>query len=207
MKLTAGLLIVLVMSGFANATPQRLKVEGDTLFFDTSVPFPSSSETDIKNRDVDEISQVLMENREVMKLEIASHGGDLEAALIIANQIDNLGLSTVVRGACYSACVYIFLAGTPHTLAKGGVLGFHATFLNLENSGKNAAQTGKMRDPKFVTYGEYAYDKAINQSLEIVNYLQYRGVSLSFALNILSYDRSEIWTPSRAEMTAAGVLN
>ena len=207
MKIAIGLIAALCLCGSANATPQRLAVNGDTLFFDTSRPYEGSKETGIISRDVDEIGQVLMEHPEVMKLDITSDGGDTGAAMVISNQIGDLGLATAVHGVCYSACVYVFLAGTPRTLAKGGVLGFHASFFDLENSERRAVWTGKRRSPKFVTYGEYAYDKSINQNLEMINFLQYRGVSLSFTLNILSYDRSEIWTPSRAEMTAAGVLN
>ena len=207
MKFAVGLFAALCVCGSAHATPQRLRVDGDTLYFDTSVHYEASSETGIISRDVDEIGQILMEHPEVMRLDVTSDGGEIGAAMVIAHQIDDLELETVARGACYSACVYIFLAGTPRTLAKGGVLGFHATFYNLEKSERRAVWTGKRRSPEFVTYGEYAYDKAINKSLELINFLQYRGVSLSFALNILSYDQSEMWTPSRAEMAAAGVLN
>lgn len=207
MKFAFGLITALCVCASANATPQRLRVEGDTVFFDTSVHYEASSEIGIIGRDVDEIGQVLMDHPEVMKLEITSGGGDTGAALIIAHHIDDLELSTVVSGGCYSACVYIFLAGTPRTLAKGGVLGFHATFYDLEKPEKRTVWTGKKRSPEFVTDGEYTYDRSISQNLELIKYFQYRGVSLSFALNVLSYDRSEMWTPSRTEMAAAGVLN
>ena len=105
MKIAIGLIATLCLCGSANATPQRLAVNGDTLFFDTSRPYEGSKETGIISRDVDEIGQVLMEHPEVMKMDIISDGGNIAAAMVISNHIGDLGLATTVHGACYSACV------------------------------------------------------------------------------------------------------
>lgn len=58
-------------------------------------------------------------------LVLGSHGGDVAGALLVANEVYDKGLSTVIPSgfACHSSCAYIFLAGKER-LAEGE-LGVH----------------------------------------------------------------------------------
>lgn len=50
-----------------------------------------------------------------------SPGGEVYAALILAKQIERMGLHTVVLGECYSACAFLYFAGANRTVLKGFV--------------------------------------------------------------------------------------
>lgn len=61
----------------------------------------------------------------VTTLVLMSPGGSVNEALLIAHQAADLGLETVIPfdGECYSACAYVFFAGSPRTAL--GELGVH----------------------------------------------------------------------------------
>ena len=64
---------------------------------------------------------------------LTSRGGDVEAALDIANAIHDRGLDVVVRGHCVSSCAnYLFLAGRNRMIEPDSFLGFHGTLTSLD---------------------------------------------------------------------------
>jgi hypothetical protein len=64
-------------------------------------------------------------------LELASLGGNVQAALAIGTLVRQKGLRTVVapRAICASACGLVWLAGTPRVLGENAHVGLHAAYL------------------------------------------------------------------------------
>jgi hypothetical protein len=62
---------------------------------------------------------------------VSSHGGDINAAIAIGNQIRNYGLTTQLHGTCESACGLIYIGGAKRLLDinelphPGSGLGIH----------------------------------------------------------------------------------
>jgi ATP-dependent protease ClpP protease subunit len=57
----------------------------------------------------------------VTTIVLNSPGGEVYSALILAKQIERMGLHTVVMGQCHSACAFLYFAGANRTVAAGTV--------------------------------------------------------------------------------------
>lgn len=61
-----------------------------------------------------------------------SPGGEVYSALILAKQIERMGLHTVVMGQCHSACAFLYFAGVNRTVVAGTV-GVHQISSTSQN--------------------------------------------------------------------------
>lgn len=67
-----------------------------------------------------------------------SPGGNMQAALRIAEVIRSSGASTTVKGLCVSACALIFLGGEQRTITSTGAIGLHSSTIDgLRSSNGN----------------------------------------------------------------------
>jgi hypothetical protein len=75
-----------------------------------------------------------------------SPGGDVDAALALAAEIRQRGLSTAIPNdfACYSACTFLFFAGKEHVVR--GKLGVHRVSMEgLDDTGAAGVYDGDVR--------------------------------------------------------------
>lgn len=106
----------------------------------SSVTFAAEPEYSIKNLDEKTIAfdghivrgshqELLTHLRpETKRLKIDSGGGNVEEAILIANEIRQRNIELVVETACLSSCVnYLFLGAPSKTLGPHAILGFHGS--------------------------------------------------------------------------------
>ena len=190
-------LAVLTLASVARAEPQRFELIADRLYFNSSVPSAKGSFYIITEADADTLLSYLSQNPDIRTVVLNSLGGSTVTGRSMAEIITRFGADTEVQGRCLSACTLVFMGGKHRRLAKGGVLGFHRSFvevIGLDNSD----------DPHFLVAGEY--DRGVDETLANTKYLLARGVDIRFALKALIYEPNDMWLPTRAELTAAGVL-
>lgn len=190
--------------GPAHAEEVRFHVVGDTLYFNGNVPRKVSHDTEMDGNDANELGTFIMEHPEITKIDLRSDGGSTDAAMTMVDSIKRFYLDTQVSAGCYSACAYAFLAGFKRTLKPGGILGFHRSKTSAEAM-KLLAERGK-NGWKPDTATEKAFDRGIDASVQVAQFLASRGVSADFILKVLATPPREMWMPTRAELAAAGVL-
>lgn len=189
----------------ASAQDARFYIEGDTLYFNGNVPPVASNSRDMENGDATELGAYIMDFSEITTVDVRSDGGSLNAGIAMARNIQRFNLHTTATAGCYSACVYAFLGGTKRTLKRGGVLGFHRSMTSAETF-RDVADQG-IQDWNAKTAAINAFDRGIDAGVAYSQFLVSRGVSDEFILKVISTPPREIWSPSRAELVAAGVLN
>lgn len=201
-------LLILGLLSHAPACAQdaRFRADGEKLYFNSGIPYEGTDESGILDRDSDELALILMENSDITTVVLQSDGGETSAALLMAAKIENLELATEVEAGCYSACPYIFLAGRPRVLRRGGVLGFHRSSIRAKELRELYARTKSART-KSLTPGEFAYDDAVNAAVEDVRFMLHHDVAADFALTVMNTPPHAMWEPSRKELTMAGVLD
>jgi len=117
-------------------------------------------------------------------LVLDSPGGRVPAARGLARLVREGAIRTEVYGTCASACTLVFLAGETRVLHAGARLGFH---------GYRLISGPPLLDPE----EEQARDTA---------YMIARGVAPAFAARAYATPHSNMWFPTRQDLTAAGVL-
>lgn len=68
------------------------------------------------------------EEEPVYRVVLNSHGGNLEEAMTIGAVIREARVSTFVSDKCYSACVFVFVAGVQRSVGNKGILGLHRPY-------------------------------------------------------------------------------
>lgn len=198
-------LFLAILATPVSAQEARFRVDGEKLYFNSTIPYEDDIEIDILGRDSEELGLILMENSEITTVVLQSDGGDTSAALEMAAKIEDLELATEVEAGCYSACPYMFLAGHPRRLRTGGVLGFHRSSTDAAWLRELYAQSKSART-KSLTPGEFAYDEAIEAVVEKVRFMLRHNVSADFVLKAVNTPHHAMWEPSRKELTQARVL-
>jgi hypothetical protein len=199
--------ILLLVSAQATAAEEaRFHIEGEKLFYNSSAPYPGGNETDIIDKDIDELGLYLMEAPDVTTVVLKSWGGHPDVAMAMGDKIADLNLATEVQHHCESACPLIFLAGRPRTLVAGGQLGFHrsstSTKYVIEFVISEEEWTGEIVDPAVA-----AYDQAVTSSVGEMQYMLRHGVSEAFILETLATPPREMLRPNREALIAAGVID
>ncbi len=200
------LIIGLAFHAPAWAQGARFTEDGEKLFFNSAISYESSDEDGIVERDIEELALILMENSDITTVVLQSDGGNTSAALQMAAKIEKLELATEVEAGCYSACPYIFLAGRPRVLKKGGVLGFHRSSISAADLRDLYAASKSPNVQKF-TPSEFAYDDAVSAAVEEVSFMLHHNVSPQFALEVINVPRTSMWEPTNKEMQEAGILD
>ena len=187
------------------AEPHRFSAVGDRLYYDATIPFPSDDSRSIGGTDESELFYYLEHNPGILTVVLNATGGSMNVGTAMANVIAKFGVDTEVGGRCFSACTLVFLGGKHRSLAKGGVLGFHRSYVKvpaidgsfLPTKGHPAFDAEDVADE---------YDYGEDAAMELIKFMLDHGVDIHFALKALRYERVDMWIPSRAELTAAGVL-
>lgn len=184
----------------------RLKVKGETLYFDTENATDTEA-GEIVTEDIDLFREVLQANPQVTELILNSGGGSIYASSEIAWIVTDVGLDTTVDGECVSACVDIFLAGDRRRMTLGSKIGFHRRSWSPDSveSYYEDLREGQGWDTPFV-FGSWIYEDTQREMYEYLSYMVSRGVDAGFAIETLKVDSGDEWYPSRIEMSAAGVL-
>ena len=196
----------ILFSNCSYAEEQRLKVVGDTIFFDGYIPY-DEEEADIGNEDLETLKALLENNSGIKILRITSGGGAPDPAYAMARLISDYGLETTAYADCISACIPIFLAGNPRTLALGARLGFHGSYWPSDNMKnfyiRNKAARG-WDDP--IEFATWAYEDGRQSSARIFEYMFDKGVSPEFTIKISKLGRDDYWYPTRNELVNANIL-
>ncbi|WP_420005293.1 hypothetical protein [Arenibacterium sp. LLYu02] len=184
----------------------RLKVKGETLYFDTENAADTEA-GEIVTEDIDLFREVLQANPQVTELMLNSGGGSIYASSEIAWIVTDVGLNTTVDGECVSACVDIFLAGDRRRMTLGSKIGFHRRSWSPDSveSYYEDLREGQGWDTPFV-FGSWIYEDTQREMYEYLSFMVSRGVDAGFAIETLQVDSGDEWYPSRLEMSAAGVL-
>lgn len=178
------------------------------LAFDTNVPYADTpNSTELVQRDVTVFKLYVMENPQIDTVVLTSTGGYGPASWEIIDIILEFGLNTRVVGECLSACAHIFLAGTTRSLEPEASLGFHRPYIigSKERAYCLAHREERGWQDEF-DYVEFIYDVGLSDMLQMVNFMNERGVSLSFIQEAYSYDSYSIWEPDPTVLFKSGVL-
>lgn len=182
---------------------QELRVEGDTLIFDTD----SVTDAEIDRADVEVILGLLRANPGITTLRLNSGGGQIYAARDIADIIIDFGLDTVVDGTCDSSCVIVFLGGTNRSMTLGSRLGFHA---RSWSAGDIASYYDTWRESEgwnsLFDFAAWLYQDTQAESAELLAYMVERGVDPGFAIESVRKRSFDMWRPRRVDLRAADVL-
>lgn len=209
LRVTLGLLLLaLPVSLAAQDDPgaAKFKVSGTTLIYDTETTV-SGDEAEITTLDVDRLLALLRDNPGITTLELNSSGGSVYAGDEMARIVIDFGLDTVVSGVCSSSCVNIFLAGEARRMMRGSKIGFHQRRWPV--AAMEAYYERWREDKRWETPFDFASWVYRDTQTEVFNDLSYmieRGVDAAFAVETKKVASSDEWFPSRAELTAAGVL-
>ena len=205
------LIIVILISMFATTSlsaDRRFTVEGDTLVFDMTIEESGHKFTQqLERYDVNLLSDYLFEHPEIKILKLTGPGGFMPAARDMAAKIIEFNLNTVAYGECASACTTIFLAGNKRSLETSAKLGFHRQWVDKEQEELyyNAMKETKGWKNEF-DYIAWIYDVLADNIVKDIEFMESRGVSVDFILKALSKASFDMWEPSRAELTAAGIV-
>ncbi len=201
----AALTMSVALASVAAAAPQRFSAVGDRPYYDATIPFPSDDSRSIGGTDANDLFYYLQNDQGLQTVVLNSTGGSIGVATAVSEVIEKFGVDTEVAGRCLSACTLIFLAGKHRSLAKGSVLGFHRSHVSVRAIADQFQPTGD--HPSFGA-DDVAdqYDSGEDTALRSVKFMVDHGVDIHFALKALTYEQGDMWIPSRAELTAAGVV-
>lgn len=193
----AGLAKLMVCLGFLNTAVVLIRTGIPQISEATSVAFfddprlPSYSIRLLNNGSEVEISggikfglssdfeKILTASSEVRTVHLNSLGGRIGEGQKLNAVIRGKGLDTYVESQCLSACTLAFVAGRQRILKKGAQLGFHRA--------------------------AFAGDDKLDDSTERFIY-RTAGVAGAFVDRALATSNASIWSPTEAELLAAGVV-
>lgn len=187
---------------------ERFETDGKELIFNLKVPYTDDPKsTKLIWRDVEEFQLYVMENPALRLVSISGPGGHGPAAEEIAKTILEFDLDTQAFGDCMSACSRIFLAGRARTLANGARLGFHRPYIigTEEREYFLSHRENRGWDTEF-DYVEWIYDVAWGDTLQTIEFMTSRGVSLAFILEAFAYNSYDMWFPENEILLKSGVL-
>lgn len=187
---------------------ERFETDGKELIFNLEVPYPDDpASTGLIWRDVEEFQLYVMENPALRLISVSGPGGYGPAAEEIAETILEFGLDTQAFGDCMSACSRIFLAGRTRTLAKGARLGFHRPYIiGIEEREYFLAHRENRGWETEFDYVEWIYDVAWEDTLQTIDFMTSRGVSLEFILEAFDFNSYEMWFPNGDVLLKNGVI-
>ena len=101
----------------------------------------------------------------------------------------------------------IFLAGKKRTLAENSRLGFHKQSVAKRNHKPfyEANKDAKGWEDEF-EYFNYNYDRLVTELIEDIKFMNSRGVSVDFILNVFSTASDDLWFPSGEVLLSSGVI-
>ena len=198
--------LMIFFSSMSSASEGKFKVEGATLFYDS---FAADTEElqEITWEDLETFSSILKSEPGLKTINLNSSGGEITAALEIADLIIDFELDTNVDGTCDSACTTIFLAGNKRTVERGSKLGFHQSYWDaeyIENFYDSVREYREWETP--FEFASWLYSDTQQEILKKLEYLVERGVDAGFAIKTMQATSDDMWYPRRKELEAAGVI-
>jgi len=183
---------------------EKFSVQGQTLVYDT---VQVGADGEISADDAEDLLAHLQQNPDITVLELNSEGGSLYAGAEMARIVIDFELDTRVSGECFSSCVTIFLGGAKRQMMLGSKIGFHQTAWH-------ASQIKEYFDEWHESEGwetpfeftSWVYEDTQTEVFEDLMYMIDRGVDAAFAIRTKGIRNSDVWYPSRVELTQAGVL-
>ena len=185
---------------------EKFKVDMNTLYYSTDEANEELNR-EISWADVEIFETILKENSNITLIKLNSIGGEIDAAIYLADVIIDYELNTHIEGECLSACVIMFLGGDKRSLARGSWIGFH----------KSSWASARLKDyyierkeyegwTSEFEFAEWLYEDTQTSILRDLEYFIERGVEPAFAIKTLRADSNEMWYPRRKEMVAAGII-
>ena len=200
-------LLALAPAGASSADGDaKLRVDGDTLIYDTETPGPDE-EGGIVSDDVTLLLTLLRQHDGIRRMQINSSGGEVYAAHQISDIVVDFQLDTHVHGDCDSSCVTVFLGGARRTMSLGSRIGFHQIYWSPSNIASYYER--EREDQNWTTPFDFASWMYRDTQQEMYNHLKYmlsRGVDPAFAIETIRDPQSDMWRPYRSELLKAGVL-
>jgi hypothetical protein len=185
---------------------EKLRVDGNTLYYSTD-DAKEEIDQEILWGDAEAFEAILKENRNITILQLDSAGGEIEAAMHLADVIIDYELDTHIDGECSSACVLMFLGGGKRSLARGSWIGFHkSTWASNYIKDYYAEYKESEGWADEYEFAEWLYEDTQKVILRDLEYLIERGVEPGFAIKTLRADSDDMWYPRRKEMVAAGII-
>ena len=200
------LLIILCQAPSAYAQNKKFELSDHLLIYNT---FLAEKEIDqeITWADVDELKEILRANENIQLLELNSSGGDLEAAMYMADIVIDYELDANVNGTCDSACTLIFLGGTKRTIQRGSWLGFHQSYWDatyIKDYYEYHAESEGWGTP--FDFASWMYEDTQQEILRKLQYFVERQVDAAFAIKTMKATSDDMWYPRRKELISAGVI-
>ncbi len=150
--------------------------DGETLLFSGDITFGLTKR----------VTDLIAANPNLQSVSLTSAGGHIYEARGVARVILSQKLNTQAVDACNSACTLVFVAGTKRSLAPGASLGFHQYALNFATA-----------LPHLDLQEEQDKDRA---------FFRDQGVSPQFLTRMFDTPSAQLWSPTRAEATTAGLI-
>lgn len=198
--LIATMLMLWATAGSAFAE-DRLAVIGDAIILNGDIQ-PSG-----KLQDASDLGSLIRANPAIRKVILRGRFLAGAPALDAAAVIEDMGLATVIEDQCTDACIYMFIAGKPRSMAAGAKIGLRRRTVSA-NQLKEWFEADKLRYGWQDEFGQAAmmYDLGQSDMRWAVLHLVDHGVLLNFALRIFSTPREDMWWPKRAELIKGGVI-
>ena len=196
----------LFLASAAQSEEAKFKIQGDTLFYSTEDEGITKDFVSIS--DALHFRTILRDNPEILRINLYSYGGHVEAGLEIARIVSDFEIDTEISKECSSACVPIFLAGQNRVLKKGALIGCHRP--NWQQDSMERYYDAKKEDFGWNTPFEFS-NWVQKDTFEVVTQLydsfSQAGVAPEFISQAFKYDIEQMWYPSRTELVNFGVVN
>lgn len=225
--------LFLVSGATASSSADRFSLEGNTLVYNSTYPpktladglLPQQSSKKNKDDETDsssspdevsdsvEISDIalfhdiLEQHQNIKTIQLSSDGGSPRAGYQIGRIIKDYGLDTVAARDCISACTLMFLGGKNRSMRKGGRLGFHHLYWDIEDMRRyyeRYKDDNAWADP--VEFAAWAYVEGQRDANILIAYMVKQDVSADFAVNVGELGDHVTWYPERDVLLEANVL-
>ena len=197
---------LLFLASAAQSEEAKFKIQGDTLFYSTEDEGITKDFVSIS--DALHFRTILRDNPEILRINLYSYGGHVEAGLEIARIVSDFEIDTEISKECSSACVPIFLAGQNRVRKKGAVSGWHGP--NGQQDQMERYQDSKKEDFGWNTpfeFSNWVQKDTFEVATQLFDRFSQAGVAPKFISQSFKYDIEQMWYPSHTELVNFGVVN
>jgi hypothetical protein len=202
------ILFILINSVNLLANP-KFKVDGDILHYNTELAVDEYNQ-EINWDDAEYFLKVLKENPTVKTLYLTSWGGQIDAAIEMADIIIDYELNTHVKEICFSACPLLLIGGEIRTLEKGSKIGFHRSYWDSEDM-KIYYEDKELQEyygwKNEFDFSSWVFDDSQEDIYQQFKYYLERGVSPDFVIETMKARSEDGWYPRRKELLKAKVIS
>ena len=201
------ILFILLNSTSLIANP-KFKIDDNILYYNTNLAVDESNQ-EINWDDVDYFKKVLKENPGIKIIHLTSWGGQVAAAVEMADIIIDYELDTHVQEICFSACPLLLIGGVTRTLEKGSKIDFHRTYWSSDSM-KTYYEDEELKEiyewKNEFDFSSWAYDDSQEEIYQQFKYYLERGVDPEFVIETMKARSDDGWYPRRTELLSAKIL-